>query len=109
MRSLKRGSTTIAQVISRKRRPTAQKIVNVACDGTSYSQTTGSAVWRYEVYVYCATLEEREAVDAACYDGAEVTLIFDDLTVEGFIESNEVVWREWTDEHGVGSFVLIKK
>ena len=108
-RVLKVGNNTIAQVLSRKRRPVAQKIVNTALDGTAYVQTTGGPVWRYEVYIFCATLEEREAVDEACYEGAEVTLIFDDLTVNGFIESEAVSWREWVDEHGVGSFVLIKK
>lgn len=109
MRSLKLGNNTIAQVLTRKRHPAAQKIVNTALDGTAYVQITGGAVWRYEVYIFCSSLEEREAVDAACYEGAELTLIFDDLTVNGYIEGEAVTWHEWVDEHGVGSFVLIKK
>lgn len=109
MRVIKVGNDVVAQVLARKRKPTAQKIVNTALNGTSYVQTTGSAIWRYEVSIYCDTPEKRALVDEACYNGADVTLIYDDLTEIGYIEDVAVTWKEWTDEHGVGSFTLLRK
>lgn len=99
---------TIGTVLNAKRRFTAQKMVNTTLDGTVYIQSTGKPISRYEVYVYCGTPEDRNSLDKAANESASVTITLrDGAIVTGYIEEDEVTWREWIDGHGVGSLTII--
>ena len=104
------GNTLRGQVLNYKRKFEAQKLVSKALDGTSYAQSLGNAITRYEVHVYCATETNRNALDSACNECDEVSIILrSGSEIKGFIEDEEIVWKEWTDGHGVGKFTLIKE
>ena len=103
------GSTSYGQVLKCTKGYTAQKITNIALDGTPYVQTTGTATDRRSVSVYCKTREKREALDAASNNGT-LLIIKNWLgnDIRGYIEK-DVSWQQWRDEHGVGSFTLMVK
>lgn len=104
------NSTVRGHMLNYKRKYEAQKIVSKALDGTSYVQNVGSAITRYEVDVYCSSGINRDAMDLASNTCAEISIILrDGHEVKGFIEDAEIEWKEWTDGHGVGHFVLIEE
>lgn len=107
---LKIGSTLAGVLLNITKKPTAQKVINTALDGTTYIQNTGYPIMRYDVDCYCATPENRELVDDACNDGSIITLTDRSGTeILGYIEENAVKWKEWIDGHGVGKFTLIRR
>ena len=104
----KRGNSKLGDVLACKRSPQSRKISNTALDGTPYVQTTGTAVDKRAVAIYCDTPEKRYATDDASNDGALISVEWNNETLYGFID-NDVTWREWKDEHGVGKFTFIVK
>lgn len=102
------GNTVLGTVLSATKRYTSLKITNIALDGTPYVQNTGSAIIRYEVYLYCPTSEKRDAVDEASNKGAIIDVEWNGKTIRGYVEQ-DVTWREWKDGHGVGAFTMIVK
>lgn len=108
-RDIKVGGAVVATLLNATRKPTAQKVVLTAQDGTAYVQTTGYPIKKYEIACYCPTLADREAMDDACNEGAVVVITNEDETeISGYIEEKAVKWKEWRDGHGVGKFTLIK-
>lgn len=106
MSDLKVNGNTIATVLGCKKAYAAQKIVNTALDGSIYVQNTGKAVDRRLVHAFCATVDDRDDLDAASNDGATVTIEWRGKTLVGYIAEN-VEWREWSDGHGVGVFTYL--
>lgn len=102
------GNTKLGDVLACKRTPQARKISNVALDGTPYVQTTGTAVDKRAVALYCDTTERRLTTDSASNDGALISVEWNDGTLYGYIDG-DISWSEWKDEHGVGKFTLIVK
>ena len=102
------GSTVLGTVLSATKRYTSLKITNIALDGTPYVQNTGTPVTRYDVYLYCETTEKRNAVDEASNKAAIINVEWNGKTIRGYVEQ-DVTWREWKDEHGVGAFTMIVK
>ena len=103
------GSTNYGQVLKCTKGYTAQKINNIALDGTPYVQTTGTATDRRSVSVYCSTRDKRIALDNASNNGALVIVKgWMGNDIRGYIEK-DVTWQQWRDEHGVGSFTLMVK
>ena len=102
------GDTSIGTVVNAKRSPQAQKMVTSALDGSTYVQTTGGRIMRYIVDVYCSTLAKRESLDSACNEGTLLTIVFgENSSANGYVEENEVSWKEWRDGHAVGRFTMI--
>ncbi len=109
MAVLKRGNNTLGSVIECVKNYTSQKILNIALDGTPYVQTTGTAIDKRTVSVYCSTKESRDAVDDASNECALLVVTgWKGKNIKGYIEK-DVTWKEWHDEHGVGRFTLIVK
>lgn len=100
----------VGTVLNYKHLPEAQKIISKALDGTIYGQSTGSATQKYEVDVYCSTGSKRQAINSACNDCSEVTMILRDGLTEivGIIEDETISWKEWVDGHAVGKFTLVE-
>lgn len=104
------GSTVRGHVLNYKRKYEAQKKVTTALDGTSYVQNLGNAITRYQIDVFCSTESNRNALDSACNECDNISIVLrDGNEVIGFIEEEEIEWKEWLDGHGVGKFTLIKE
>ena len=107
---LKIENTSVGTVLNAKRAYTAQKVINSALDGTTFIQTTGGAITRYIIDVYCETKAKRDILDEANNDGVLLTLVLDaNTSVYGYVEEETITWKEWRDGHGVGHFTLIKQ
>ena len=102
------GNTVLGTVLQTKQKYTSLKITNIALDGTPYVQSTGSAIDRREVYLFCPTVEKRNKTDEASNKGAIISVEWNEETIRGFIE-NDIEWREWRDGHGVAAFTMIVK
>lgn len=101
------NESVVGTVVGYKSMPQAQKIISTALDGTVYGQKIGDAIRKYEVNVYCSTATYRTALDSACNNCSEVTIILRNGTeFVGVIEEETIEWKEWPDGHGVGRFTL---
>lgn len=101
-------NSVVGKVLNHKSLPQAQKIISTALDGTVYGQKIGDAIRKYEIDVYCSTFSRRTALDSACENCSEVTIILRNGTeFVGIIEEETIDWKEWKDGHGVGKFTLM--
>jgi len=107
---LKIESTSIGIVLNAKKQPYAQKIIKNALDGTTFIQTTGGAIIRYIIDVFCDTKAKRDSLDEANNNGTLLTLVLgENNSVYGYVEDETISWKEWKDGHGVAHFTMMKQ
>ena len=109
MASLIYGTHNLGSVLDCVKNYKAQKITNIALDGTPYVQQTGVATERRNIHVFCTTKEKRDYLDMASNNGGLLIVHgWKGKDIKGYIEK-DVTWREWKNESGVGKFTLIVK
>ena len=106
MREITVNGNIVGRALGCKKAYSAQKIVNTALDGSIYVQNTGKPIDRRLVHAYCSTPESRYNLDSASNYGAAVTIEWNGKTLVGYVADN-ISWKEWADEHGVGSFTFL--
>jgi len=106
-REVKVGSEIVGTMLDVKRNPSIHKVTGTFLSGRAFVQTIGNKTDRRRYWVYAPTKAARDALDNACLYGSLISIEWQGKVIYGYAEDDRLTWKEWRDEHGVCSFMLI--
>ena len=106
-RDVKVGSEIVGTMLDTKKDPNIHKVTGKFLSGQAFIQTIGNKTDRRKYWVYAPTKSTKETLNDACLYGSLISIEWQGKIVYGYIEDDKLTWKEWRDEHGVCSFMLI--